>query len=142
MAAIFSKGLGFTVRHINVTMANCKALLMDSGLQEWLADEFLEMFAEIRDGKFAFTTHFITEQLCNTRAISFYEFVTAHKDRFTSARPIKPVRDFPEGVPDSVQYPRISAAGTSEALVKEVNLLVEDAKILLDRASRLQKALQ
>ena len=52
IAAIASRALNRTVRYVNVSPANCKKLMMDSGVEEWLADSFNGMFEEISKNQY------------------------------------------------------------------------------------------
>ena len=47
IAAIATRALNRPVRYINISLANCKKLMMDSGLEEWLANGFNGLFEEI-----------------------------------------------------------------------------------------------
>jgi uncharacterized protein YbjT (DUF2867 family) len=51
IAAIANRALQRSVRYVNVSLSNCKKLMLDSGLEEWLADGFNGLFEEIAKNK-------------------------------------------------------------------------------------------
>lgn len=63
MAKIASQSLNRDIRFINVTPNGAKKLLLDSGLEDWLCDEFLELFQNISQGRYEFCTSDLLQSL-------------------------------------------------------------------------------
>jgi NAD(P)H dehydrogenase (quinone) len=150
MAAIASESLGINVKFLNISSDNCKDLLMDSGLEEWLALEFVEMFSDIATGKFEIDYHQVSERITGLKALTLSAFFTAHKSRFTTIRTPHPIEDYPEGIEYSL-YPkspcviRASAErkkALSETVAKEVSDAVSDLKLMLEKFTLLQRNIE
>jgi hypothetical protein len=84
MAKIASQALDRDVKFINVTPMGCKRLMMDSGLEEWLADGFVEWFDQIADGKFDFDTHELLTSMTGTKSTTLYHFFRENREKFSA----------------------------------------------------------
>lgn len=121
IALIASNCLGWNVRHIDVSRLATRRLLLDSGLDDWLAEEFLEMFDEIRDGLFeTLDTRELVEALTGTPCKSLAEFFNEHQQRFKEYKPGQlPPYGPPEGIIETDATVQMAPVEKLEARVVE-----------------------
>ena len=142
IAKMASTALSRPVQFINISLENFRNLVVDSGLQKWLADEFMEMFAEIRDNKFAFKSCETVESITEHHALSLLEFFCTHKHRFTSERSMRPVEDYPEGIEEAV-YSKTKISGRPiGSQVANMREVINDLRALVDRCISLQRDME
>ncbi|KAI3660220.1 hypothetical protein MP638_004494 [Amoeboaphelidium occidentale] len=100
IAQVASKAFRIDVRPLEITLTSLKKLLVDSGLENWLADEFIEMFEEIRAGLFnEVDTHDLLETMINGQAYPLQQFFADHAERFVNYNPaVPPLYGPPEGI--------------------------------------------
>ena len=100
MARIASDALKRGINFINVTPMGARKLLADSGLEPWLAEEFLEMFAEVASHLYEYQTAELVQWLTNAKPMTMYDFFLDHKERFSVESGVLPTEAPPEGAPD------------------------------------------
>jgi hypothetical protein len=116
MAVQMSRALGREIRYVNVLPANCRRLMVDSGLAEWMADALCEIYQDIADNKFAFETRDLVESMTGKSAVRLYDFVLSNADRFTHTRVGEKVTETTaEALPSAEQLAKHERRGEAEA---------------------------
>jgi len=117
MARIASEALKRSIRFVNVTPMGARKLMIESGLTETLADEFLELFGEIADGHFEFSTAELFRSLTGQLGTTLYDFFVEHRNRFTQSAKELPIKAAPEGVPEPISEKTPSSYSSSRTQV-------------------------
>jgi hypothetical protein len=82
LARIASDALGRPVRFIDIHPVGCKNLLIDSGVEEPIADGLVEVFLEISRNRYAFSDDLLTK-VTGLPSSTIYAFFLQNKERFT-----------------------------------------------------------
>ncbi|KAI3643754.1 hypothetical protein MP228_009918 [Amoeboaphelidium protococcarum] len=82
LASVASNTLNIRVEYRNITEQAARNLLVDSGLESWLVEEFIYMFQDIRDGKLQYVNQLFS-QLTGEESKHISQFFVENRKRFT-----------------------------------------------------------
>jgi uncharacterized protein YbjT (DUF2867 family) len=80
-AEILSKTLGRKISYVNVTEEDAREAMKKMGMDDWLADAFMELYSVIRSG-YASQTTAVFEQITRRKPISFEQFARDYASFF------------------------------------------------------------
>eukprot|EP00158_Paraphelidium_tribonemae_P008870 Partr_v1_DN28712_c3_g1_i1_m62934 putative Inherit from COG: epimerase dehydratase len=168
IAECASNCLNMQIQYLNISFNNFKSLLQESGVESWLAAEFVEIFDEIRNGKFdSPSKSSVPAFVSGCKQLTICDFFCVHGERFKKSRGIRPVDDLPEGV-NYEKYPckkarelekeGMDVAGVSRdgeqdqgeragkekemELEEEMKCVLEDLKSLTSKCYRIQREIE